>query len=127
VILLFEHDYRGGFLKKPKVERFPMMTRVIFGYWSVAFFREAGINDLLTMLSERVYDEGYADGRKSVVNAEKELLIKSLAALKDAKEEIEFWGNYADSSFQEKHKLHESVNQFNQLIAEIEKSIKWPV
>lgn len=46
MILMFEHDRKGGFSKKLKIEKFPVMTRIIWGYWSIAFFEKVGINDL---------------------------------------------------------------------------------
>lgn len=48
-----------------------------------------------------------------------DLLKKSLAALIEAKEDIQCWGAYAGEYFQEKHDLKGSVNQFNGLIEEI--------
>ena len=53
-----------------------------------------------------------------------ELLRIALSALKEAKKEIQDWGDYASDYFQEKHDLQGSVNQFDGLIVEIESALK---
>ena len=52
------------------------------------------------------------------------LLKKCLAALIEAKEEIQDWGEYADDFFQEKHDLKDSVNFFNAMIEEINEALE---
>jgi hypothetical protein len=46
MIILFEMDRRGGFRLQPKIERCGPMARLIWGWWSVAYFHQCGINDV---------------------------------------------------------------------------------
>jgi hypothetical protein len=46
-ILLFEYDrVHGGWRWPCKVEKIGPMTRIIFGWWSIAIFKDCGINDM---------------------------------------------------------------------------------
>ena len=73
--------------------------------------------------TEKIFAEVFDDVLKNDTEISQNLLKKCLAALIEAKEEIQDWGEYASGYFQEKHDLKGSVNQFNALIEEINKAL----
>ena len=56
---------------------------------------------------------------RKIAENNQDIVKKALAVLISAKDDVQFWGNYADDYSKEKHDLQGSVNQFDGLIAEI--------
>jgi len=63
MIIMLEQDKRGGFSKRPYIEVIGPMTRIIWGWWSVAVFENCGINDISRVFRAHERDLLVGQGR----------------------------------------------------------------
>lgn len=52
MILMFEYDNKNW--KHPYIiEKIGPMTRIIWGWWSIAYFSKCGLNDVFKLMSQK--------------------------------------------------------------------------